>query len=60
MSLNVLIVAEDYRKDEYILKPIVNSMLEEIGKPRANVRVCRDPLIGGVEDALDGRRERPP
>lgn len=53
MSLNVLIVAEDYRKDQYILKPIVTSMLEHVGKPRANVRVCRDPLIGGVEDALD-------
>lgn len=53
MSLNVLIVAEDYRKDQYILKPIVTSMLEHIGKPRANVRVCRDPLIGGVDDALD-------
>jgi hypothetical protein len=53
MSLNVLIVAEDYRKDEYILKPIVTSMLEEVGKPRANVRVCRDPLISGVENALD-------
>ena len=53
MSLNVLIVAEDYRKDEYILKPIVTSMLEEVGKPRANVRVCRDPMIGGIEDALD-------
>jgi hypothetical protein len=53
MSLNVLIVAEDYRKDQYILKPIVTSMLEHVGKPRANVRVCRDPLIGGVDDALD-------
>ncbi len=53
MSLNVLIVAEDYRRDEYILKPIVTSMLKEVGKPQANVRVCRDPLISGVEDALD-------
>jgi hypothetical protein len=53
MSLNVLIVAEDYRKDEYILKPIVNSMLKEVGKPRANVRVCRDPMISGVDDALN-------
>jgi hypothetical protein len=53
MSLNVLIVAEDYRNDQYILKPIVDSMLEQVGKPNANVRVCRDPMIGGVEDALD-------
>lgn len=53
MSLNVLIIAEDYRNDQYILKPIVGSMLESVGKPHANVRVCRDPMIGGVEDALD-------
>ncbi len=53
MSLNVLIVAEDYRNDQYILKPIINSMLEHVGKPNANVRVCRDPMIGGVDDALD-------
>jgi hypothetical protein len=53
MSLNVLIIAEDYRNDQYILKPIVNSMLECVGKPHANVRVCRDPMIGGIEDALD-------
>ena len=33
--------------------PIVTSMLEHVGKPRANVRVCRDPLIAGVNDALD-------
>lgn len=53
MSVNVLIIAEDYRKDQYILKPIVNSMMEHIGKPHANVRVCKDPMIGGLEDALD-------
>jgi hypothetical protein len=53
MSLNVLIIAEDYRNDQYILKPIVNSMMEYVGKPNANVRVCKDPMIGGVEDALD-------
>jgi hypothetical protein len=53
MSLNVLIVAEDYRKDRFILKPIVNSMLDHVGKPHANVEVCRDPMISGVDDALD-------
>lgn len=53
MSLNVLIIAEDYRHDQYILKPIVQSMLDEVGKPNANVKVCTDPMIGGVEQALD-------
>lgn len=53
MSLNVLIIAEDYRYDQYILKPIVQSMLDEVGKSNANVRICRDPMIEGVEQALD-------
>lgn len=53
MSLNVLIIAEDYRNDQFILKPIVNAMLERVGKPNANLRICRDPLIEGDEDALD-------
>jgi len=53
MSLNVLIIAEDYRNDQFILKPIVNAMLDRVGKPNANLRICKDPLIEGDEDALD-------
>ncbi len=51
--MNVLIIPEDFRKDQYILKPIVEAMLTEAGKPRANVRVCLDPLLGGIGRALD-------
>ncbi len=49
--MNVLVIPEDFRKDQYILKPIVAKMLAEADSRRANVRVCLDPLIGGLGEA---------
>lgn len=54
--MNVLVIPEDFRKDQYVLKPIVEAMFQSIGKPRAKVRVCQDPLLGGVEQALKWAR----
>jgi len=54
--MNVLIIPEDFRKDQYVLKPIVEAVLAHAGKRRANVRVCQDPLLGGVEQALKWER----
>lgn len=51
MSLNVLVILEDFRKDQYVLKPIIEKMVEVIGH-RPRVRVCQDPLLGGVGEAL--------
>ena len=51
MSLNVLIIPEDFRKDQYILKPIIEKMIESLGY-RATVRVCTEPLLGGVVQAM--------
>jgi hypothetical protein len=56
VSLNVLVIPEDFRKDQYLLAPIVCKMLAEAGKPRARVRICTDPLLGGVAQALDWQR----
>ncbi len=53
--MNVLVIPEDFRKDQYILKPIVEAMLAAVGKPNARVRVCMDPLLGGVAQALNWR-----
>lgn len=50
--MNVLIVPEDFRKDQYMLKPIIWAMMKELGKAKAKVRVCQDPLLGGVSEAL--------
>ena len=50
--MNVIVIPEDFRKDQYMLKPIIQAMMAQIGKPRAKVRICQDPLLGGVEEAL--------
>ena len=56
--MNVLVIPEDFRRDQYILKPIIKAMMSALGKPRANVVVCTDPLLGGVTEALKTDRIR--
>jgi hypothetical protein len=55
LSFNVLVIPEDFRRDEPLLKPIVERMLEACGR-KARVRVCKDPLLGGVGEALKSHR----
>jgi hypothetical protein len=54
--LNVLIIPEDFRKDQYVLKPMVEALMAAAGKPRARVRVCQAPLMGDVHQALKWER----
>lgn len=58
MSLKVLVIPEDFTKDEHILKPLVERTLTEVGKPNATVLVCRDPNLGGIGEALKLERLR--
>lgn len=51
MSFNVLVIPEDFTKDEHILKPLVERILEDCGK-KPTVEVCRDPNFQGVHAAL--------
>ena len=46
--MNVLIIPEDFRKDQYILKPIFERLFRSIGKRRAHIEVCQDPLLGAL------------
>ena len=55
MSINVLIIPEDFRKDQFVLKPVIERMLAHLGI-RARVQVCMDPLLGGVGEALKWSR----
>ncbi len=57
MSFRVLVIPEDFRKDEPILKPILEKMLEAGGR-KAKIRICKDPLLGGVREALKWTRIR--
>jgi hypothetical protein len=54
--LNVLIIPEDFRKDQYMLKPLISAMMVRKGKPTAKVRVCQDPRLGGIDQALRWER----
>lgn len=56
MSINVLVIPEDFRKDQYILDPVIRRIFREVGKPRARINVCKDPLLGGIDQALDWER----
>ena len=54
--MKVLIIPEDFRKDQFILKPLFSGLFRAIGKPHARVEVCKDPLLGGIGEALKSER----
>ena len=56
MSFNVLVVPEDVRHDQYMVKPLLEKLLVEVGKPNATVEVCQDPRFRGFEDVRQWSR----
>ena len=54
--MNVLVIPEDFRKDQYILKPILQALLRASGRPNAKLQICQDPLLAGVDQALRWER----
>ena len=54
--MNVLIIPEDFRNDQYILKPLFSRLFQSFGKGHVSVRVCLDPLLGGIGAALKSER----
>jgi hypothetical protein len=53
MSCKVLVIPEDPTYNGYLLKPLVERLLDEAGKPKAQVLILRDPKTGGFSDACD-------
>lgn len=51
--MNVLIIPEDCLKDQFILKPIFERLFQSFGKKRTKIRVCQEPRLRGVAQALD-------
>ena len=56
MSLRVLVIPEDPTYNGYILKPIVEKMLAELGKPNAHVTVLTNPKLNGYPHAVSAIR----
>ena len=55
--MNVLVIPEDFRKDQYILKPLFERLFRSFRKGRrARVRVCQEPALGGIGEALKSER----
>lgn len=51
--MRVLIIPEDFKNDQYILKPIFKRLFQQsLGKPNARVQVCQDPKLGSVYEAM--------
>jgi len=56
VSFRVLIIPEDPTYNGYILKPIVERMLAELGKPNADVTVLTNPKVNGYPHAVSAIR----
>ena len=57
--MNILVIPEDFTNDQNALQPIIEAMMAAIGKPKAKVKVCTDPRLGGVEQALKWEKIQP-
>ena len=53
--MNVLIIPEDFRNDQYILRPLFQRLFRSLNRT-ATVTVCTDPLLAGVSEALKSER----
>jgi hypothetical protein len=51
MSYKVLVIPEDPTFNGYILRPVIDAVLQEAGKPRAKVTVLTNPRLGGYDHA---------
>ena len=49
--MRILIIPEAFQNDQYILKPIFERLFRSIGRSSARIRICQEPLLGGVVEA---------
>lgn len=54
--MKVVVIPEDFRKDQYILAPLFRQLFRSLGSTQARVTVCQDPLLGGVSEAPKSER----
>ena len=52
----IIVIPEDFRKDQYILKPLFEQLLHSIRRKNTRVEVCQEPRLGGIHNAM--KRER--
>ena len=50
--MKAMIIPEDFRNDQYILKPLFDRLFKRMSVASVEVLICRDPLLGGIGEAL--------
>ncbi len=60
MSYRVLVIPEDPKNNGYILKPLVEAILADAGKPNAKVTVLTRPRLEGYDQAVKAIRDELP
>lgn len=53
MSYRVMIILEDYVKDQYIVKPLIDKFFSALGRTKAKVVICKDPRFRGITDCMN-------
>lgn len=51
--MRFLVVPEDSRNDALLLEPVLRALLTDLGFARPKLKACRDPLMGGIDQALN-------
>lgn len=55
--MRILIIPEDFRQDQFLLKPLFESLFwRRLDITKSKIRVCQDPNLGGVGEALKVER----
>ena len=50
--MRVMIIPEDFLKDQHILKPLFSRLVRQIGAPSVEIQMCYQPRFRGVDQAL--------
>ena len=50
--MRVMIIPEDFLKDQHILKPLFSRLVRRIGAPSVEIQMCYQPRFRGVDQAL--------
>ena len=53
--MRVMIIPEDFLKDQHILKPLFSRLVRQIGAPSVEVQMCYQPRFRGVDQTLELR-----
>lgn len=56
--MRILVIPEDFRNDQYLLRPLIRRLVRSFRQRTARIEVCQDPLLGGVGEALKVDRIR--